>query len=53
MILENVHNASILLLVLCSFFYYIHLKKMERERKFYISTVIYENSAHFFRFGEY
>nr|WP_257143817.1 hypothetical protein [Bacillus pseudomycoides] len=32
-VIENVHEASILLLLLCSFCYYRHLKKVKRERK--------------------
>ncbi|MFD2679151.1 hypothetical protein [Bacillus seohaeanensis] len=32
-LLENIHEASVLLLLLCSFFYYRHLKKIKRERK--------------------
>ncbi|WP_242221350.1 hypothetical protein [Bacillus cereus group sp. BfR-BA-01380] len=32
-ILETIYESSVLLLVICSFFYYIHLRKMKRERK--------------------
>ncbi|MEH6892325.1 hypothetical protein V7024_22200 [Bacillus sp. JJ864] len=32
-ILETVYESSVLLLVICSFFYYLHLRKMKRERK--------------------
>nr|WP_309228360.1 hypothetical protein [Virgibacillus sp. NKC19-3] len=33
MVLENLHQLSILLLVICSFFYWRHLKNIKRERK--------------------
>lgn len=32
-LLENVQEASVLLLLICAFFYYRHLKKTKRERK--------------------
>ena len=32
-LLEELHQLSILLLLLSSFFYYRHLKKIKRERK--------------------
>ncbi|WP_244547988.1 MULTISPECIES: hypothetical protein [unclassified Bacillus (in: firmicutes)] len=31
-LLENIHKAAVLLLVLCSFLYYRQLKKVKRER---------------------
>ncbi|MFB1050715.1 hypothetical protein [Paraliobacillus sp. JSM ZJ581] len=32
-VLENINELSVLLLLLCSFFYYIQLRKIKRERK--------------------
>ncbi len=32
-LLESIHDASILLLLICAFFYYRHLKKAKRQRK--------------------
>ncbi|MFZ0444903.1 MAG: hypothetical protein WAM95_09795 [Bacillus sp. (in: firmicutes)] len=32
-LLENIHELSMVLLLLCSFFYYWHLRKIKRERK--------------------
>ncbi|MDE5414358.1 hypothetical protein N7Z68_13335 [Alkalihalobacillus sp. MEB203] len=32
-LLENIHELSVLLLLLCTFFFYRHLKKLKRERK--------------------
>nr|WP_226669603.1 hypothetical protein [Metabacillus litoralis] len=46
-LLENVFQITAIILLLCSFFYYNHFKKMKRERKLtllertvYISTQV-------------
>ncbi|MEG0259642.1 MAG: hypothetical protein RR595_14360 [Lysinibacillus sp.] len=32
-LLENIHTASLAILLICSFFYYRQLKKMKRKRR--------------------
>ncbi|WP_407656615.1 hypothetical protein [Lentibacillus cibarius] len=55
-LLENIHEASVLLLLLCSFFYYRHLKKLKRERKlssFEITMFILTQLAYLLWAGSY
>ncbi|PEK58822.1 hypothetical protein COM55_21600 [Bacillus pseudomycoides] len=55
-LLENINKLSMLLLFLCSFFYYWHLKKTKRERKlssFEFSMFIIIKLAYFLWAGSY
>ncbi|MED4473871.1 MULTISPECIES: hypothetical protein [Bacillaceae] len=55
-LLEEIHQASILLLLVCSFLYYRHLKKIKREREltpFEFSMFIVTQLAYLLWAGSY
>ncbi|MDW9214080.1 hypothetical protein BTTOUR_35610 [Bacillus thuringiensis serovar toumanoffi] len=39
-ILESAYQVTVLLLLLCTFSYYVHLRRVKRERKFSVPEII-------------